>query len=85
MLVLYHRPARSPIIHPHHLVISMIAHIANPFRESTYLAQVTEHHLASTGLSMAKHLDSTLNLYRVIGVFRQGVIYAARVSPNSYS
>jgi hypothetical protein len=54
----------------------MITIIANHNQVSTYLSQVTGIHTTSTGLGRAKHIDSILNLHKVLGVFtRQGVIY----------
>ena len=38
-----------------HMAISTIANITNRALVSTYISQVTENHLTSTGLSIAKH------------------------------
>ena len=55
LLLHYHNPARYPFIHQH-MVISMIANIANRTLVATYISQVIGNHLTSTELSMAMHI-----------------------------
>ena len=55
-LLLYHNPARSLFYIHQHMVISMIAIIANRDQIYTYILQVIGNHPTSTGLTNAKHI-----------------------------